>query len=489
PANVPGVEGASVLQHHKHASRDGLYVEPAFTKAAAAGLHRDLTFNATIQGPTYAQPLYLEGGPGGRDVVIAATEQNRVYALDAGTGAAVWERQLGSPAPTAGSGICGNVNPLGITGTPAIDAASRTVYLDAMTIPPGASSRKHLIFALSLDDGSTRPGWPVDVSALQSGGTAFNAPFENQRGALLLVNGTLYVPYGGHFGDCGDYHGWVVGVPVDNPGAARAFATAARGGGIWAPGGLASDGVSVFASTGNTFGTSTWGHGEAVLRLRAGPAFDGATTDYFAPSNWQALDNGDIDVGGSGPILIDVPGATPSQLVVALGKNGVAYLLDRSNLGGIGRGNGTAGEGVASARVASSAIINAAAAYTTSQGTYVALRGSGVGCPGGAGDLVALKIGAAAPPQISVAWCARQNGSGSPMVTTTDGRSEAIVWGLGAESGNRLMGFDGDTGQVVFGGGGASEAMSNIRRLSTPIAAKGRIFVASDTAVYAFTTQ
>jgi hypothetical protein len=75
------------------------------------------------------------------------------------------------------------------------------------------------------------------------------------------------------------------------------------------------------------------------------------------------------------------------------------------------------------------------------------------------------------------------------MVTTTDGRSEAIVWGLGAESGNRLMGFDGDTGQVVFGGGGASEAMSNIRRLSTPIAAKGRIFVASDTAVYAFTTQ
>ena len=187
PTSAPGADGASVLQHHKHASRDGLYVEPALTRAAAAGLHRDVTFNASIQGPTYAQPLYLEASPGGRDVVIAATEQNRVYALDAGNGSIVWERQLGSPAPQGGSGICGNVNPLGITGTPAIDAASRTLYLDAMTIPSGASSRKHLIFALSLDDGSTRPGWPVDVSTLQSGAISFNAPFENQRGALLLT--------------------------------------------------------------------------------------------------------------------------------------------------------------------------------------------------------------------------------------------------------------------------------------------------------------
>ena len=74
-------------------------------------------------------------------------------------------------------------------------------------------------------------------------------------------------------------------------------------------------------------------------------------------------------------------------------------------------------------------------------------------------------------------------------MTTTDGHAEAIVWGVGAESSNRLMGFDGDTGQVLFGGGGAAENMSNVRRFSSPIAAKGRIFVASDTAVYAFTTR
>lgn len=479
---------ASVLRHHKNASRDGLYVEPGLTRAAAASLRRDPTFNAAIQGPTYAQLLYFEGGPGGADVVVAATEQNRVYALDARNGATLWQQQLGAPAPLSGSGVCGNIDPLGITGTPVIDPASRTLYLDAMTGVGGG--RRHLIHALSLDDGSSRGGWPVDVSSVQSGATRFNAPFQSQRSALLLVDRVLYVPYGGHFGDCGDYRGWVVGVPVDNPSAPQAFVTAARGGGIWAPGGLASDGGAIFAATGNTFATGgSWGHGEGILRLQPGPVFGASSRDYFTPSNWLALDNGDVDVGGSGPVLIDVPGATPQALLLALGKNGVAYLLDRSNLGGVGTGNGTTGEGVASARVASNAIINAAAAYTTSQGSYAVMIGAGVGCPGGAGDLVAIRIGAQAPPQISVAWCARSNGRGSPMVTTSDGRSDAIVWAVGAESSNRLFGFDGDTGQVVYGGGGSAEAMANVRRFSTPIAAKGRIFVASDTAVYAFTTQ
>jgi len=481
------VGAASVLQYHNHATRDGLYVDPALTRAAVAGLHRDSTFNASIQGPTFAQLLYVDDGGSGRDLVIAATEQNIVYALDAGNGAVMWQQQLGPPAPLGGSGVCGNIDPIGITGTPVIDPGSRTLYVAAMT-GGGSAGRRHLVSALSLDDGSVRPGWPVDVAGVQSAGVRFNAAFENQRGALLFLGGTVYVPYGGHEGDCGDYHGWVVAVPVDNPGGARGFATAARGGGIWAPGGLASDGVSVFAATGNTFGAGTWSHGEAVLRLQAGAVFSGSTADFFTPSNWKALDNGDVDVGGTGPLLVDLPGGVPSRLVVAFGKNGVAYVVDRSNLGGMGVGDGTTGEGVTSARVASGAIINAAAAYTTSQGTYVVARGAGLACAT-AGDLVAIRISATTPPQISTAWCARHNGRGSPMVTTTDGHTEAIVWAVGAESSNRLTGFDGDTGQVVFAGGGAAESMSNVRRFSTPIAAKGRIFVASDTAVYAFTTR
>jgi hypothetical protein len=115
--------------------------------------------------------------------------------------------------------------------------------------------------------------------------------------------------------------------------------------------------------------------------------------------------------------------------------------------------------------------------------------GYGIGCPGPRGDITAIRITASAPPQISVAWCAYQSANASPMVTTTDGHSDAIVWGIGAGSSNRLKGFDGDTGEVIFAGGGPNDAMSFVRGVTTAIAAKGRIFVAADAGVFAFTTR
>jgi hypothetical protein len=322
-------------------------------------------------------------------------------------------------------------------------------------------------------------------------GFPFDSSHQNQRGALLLNAGYLYVPYGGLAGDCGNYHGWVVAVPVNNPSGATAWATGAIAGGIWAPGGLATDGTSVFTATGNTAAAVTWGGGEAILRLGPGASYSGDPADYFVPSDWEDLDGADLDLGGSGPVLVDVPGATPSQLVVALGKNGVAYLLDRNNLGGLGAGNGTVGEGVQSALVSMGAIINAAAAYTTASGTYVVFQSGevGVGCPDTPGDLVALKISATAPPAMSVAWCADNLGGGSPIVTTTDGRSEAIVWTVGAEYTNQLHAFDGDTGEVLFDGGGPAEHMGNVHHFQVPIVADGRIFVAADDGLYAFTLQ
>jgi hypothetical protein len=285
-----------------------------------------------------------------------------------------------------------------------------------------------------------------------------------------------------------------MGIPVANPAGAKGFATGIQGGGIWAVGGLASDGTHVFAATGNTRGATTWAQGEAVIRLQAGPVFSGQPADYFVPSNWQALDTADQDVGGTGPILVDVPGATPSALVVALGKNGVAYLLDRNRLGGLGTGDGLLREGLASAQVTHGPIINAPTTYTTASGTYVVFRVAngqvGIGCPAGqTGDLVAIKIGAAAPPTISVAWCADNQGQGSPIVTTVDGKAEAVVWTVGAEGSKRLHGFDGDTGAVVYAGGGDGDLIPNqVRRFNSPIAVNGRIMIAADNALYAFKT-
>jgi hypothetical protein len=473
--------GGSVLEHHNGPRRTGVYLDPTLTRAAAATFHLDPTFQATVSGAVYAQLLYFAGGPGGRDLVVAATEQNEVVALDATSGAAVWTRHLGAPVPRSAL-PCGNIDPLGITGTPVIDAPARRLYLDAMTTPDGGATKRHLVFALSLDDGATAAGWPVDVSArVSAGGVAFDSAVQNQRGALALVGGTLYLPFGGHWGDCGSYHGWLVGIPVANPAAATGWATRARGGGAWAPSGVASDGTSLFIATGNTFGAATWQDGEALLRFSAGPSFSGQPGDYFAPSDWASLDATDTDLGGTGPVLLDVPGATPSALLAGLGKDGKLYLVNRANLGGIG------GQ-VAVARVASNEIINAAAAYTTAQGSYLVFKGTGIACPAGqSGDLTAVRVTASSPPQVAVAWCASQEGLGSPMVTSTDGSAQVVVWGLGAEGDGRLHGFDGDTGQVVFAGGGAGDALGQSRRYHTPILAKGRIFLAVDGAVRALT--
>src|SRR6202040_3626561 len=98
-----------------------------------------------------------------------------------------------------------------------------------------------------------------------------------------------------------------------------------------AVGGVASDGKNPFVTTGNTCNTgNSWDGGEAVIRFQPGPIFSGNPSDYWAPTSWFKLDGGDADLGSSGPLLVNVPGATPSQLVVAMGKGGYGYLLDRS---------------------------------------------------------------------------------------------------------------------------------------------------------------
>jgi hypothetical protein len=501
PVAPDGGMPVNVLQHHLNATRDGLYIDPAITQDAATTTHRDLSFNPSLAGhQIYAQPLYVNNGPGGAAAFIVATEQNDVVALSAADGSQLWLTNVGTPVPRL-SLPCGDIDPLGITGTPVIDPDARVMFLDAMTTPDDGTTKQHLIYALSLDDGSVMPGWPVDVSSLSFGALPFDSSVQEQRGALLLNAGVLYVPYSGHFGDCGNYHGWVVAVQESDPTSVTTWATDGVKGGIWAVGGLASDGNSVFAATGNTSNATDWAGGEAIIRLGLDDTFSGNATDFFAPSNWPTLDQFDLDLGGAGPIIVDVPGATPSQLVVALGKSGVAHLLDRSNLGGIGTGDGENGEGLYSTRVATQPgtppngkIRSAAAAYTAASGTYVVFSVStpgatGFGCPGTPGDLVALLISASSPPTASVAWCADNHGRGAPIVTTTDGSSQPVVWTIGAEGTNRLYAYNGETGDVLFDGGGSDELMTQVRRFSTPIAVDGRIIVAGDDGLFVFTTR
>ncbi len=469
-AVLPTNAQVNVTQKNNNLSRDGHYIDAAFTPGNAANLTRDLNFTGTISGNVHAQPLYIEGGPKG-PMVIVLTASNNVYALNADTGAVIWSRTDIGPAVTSGL-PCGNINPVGIIGTPAVDLDSRSLFFDALI---SGSPIKHFVYSLNVDTGATNPNWPVDLNATANyNGTSFTSLVQEERGALALVNGIVYVPFSGYFGDCGTYHGWVVGVQINDPTNVGAWATTAIGGGIWGHSGVASDGKNMFVITGNTFTSpgDPWSGGEAIVRLQAGPIFTGQPTDFWAPTNWQSLDNGDTDLGGCSAILIDAPGATPSQLVLALGKDGNAYLVNRNNLGGVAAP-------VAQLSVDGTLLGQSSATYTTGQGTYFVFRA-------GSSEIKAYKITATNPPAIVSAWSVSQSGQGSPWVTTTDGTNNAIVWVVGAQGDNRLHGYDGDTGTVVYAGGGNNELMTGTRKWNSGMVARGSIYVANDNQVYKF---
>jgi hypothetical protein len=463
----------SVLEHHNGPSRSGVYVHPAFTRNAAPGIH--LEFATPIEGVVNAQPLFLDNQGEGPDIVFVVTEQNQVFAIDAMTGVLIWNRKLDPPLPRKVIidvlGDCGSFDPIGITGTPVMDEIARAIYLDLVT-PDDERYARHLVYGLSLDDGSTLPGWPVDVGKSVPG---FSDIVQNQRGALTLLNDVLYVPYGSYT-DCGDFRGWLVGIATFDTALVGAWSPDAFGAGIWAPSGVASDGTSLFIATGNGGKTKDWGGGEAIIRLDEGPSFSGLPVDYFTPLSWPILDVADQDLGSSGVLLLDSPGASATGLAAAFGKAARLYLADRSNLGGMGGA-------LLEEMIALFVIITAPSTYTTAQGTYVVFSGFGyvINCPGGE-NISSIQINPTSPVTISTAWCASAPGLGATMVTASDGASDSIVWVVGAGADDLLYGFDGDNGELIA----LSDGANDVFRYTAPIAAKGRIYVAGTDWLFAF---
>src|SRR5207247_1631065 len=157
-----------------------------------------------------------------------------------------------------------------------------------------------------------------------------------------------------------------------------------------------------------------------------------------------------------------VPGATPSTMVVAPAKTGHVYFLDSKKLGGMG--------GQLADLAAGSSGFTAPASYPTSKGTFVTLTLGNVNCPAGSsGQIAGILVAPGAPAKPQVAWCAPAGGRYSPIATTVDGKSEALVWFM---NGTKLNAVDGETGQVVFNGGTGDCA--GVIKWTSPIAAKGR---------------
>jgi outer membrane protein assembly factor BamB len=178
-------------------------------------------------------------------------------------------------------------------------------------------------------------------------------------------------------------------------------------------------------------------------------------------------------------VLAELPGAATSHLAVVLGKDQKMYLLDRTNLGGAMVTPPFSGQ------VATSEIINAPIAYTTTKGTWVAFKAS---CPGGGAPTInAVQLTTA--PAAGTAWCAKVQGGGSPIVTTTGNGDNSVVWfvsteGEGITPDYKLYGFDADTGAKIV----STTAMTMVRRFVSPIVAKGHVYVASDQQLYSFVT-
>jgi outer membrane protein assembly factor BamB len=198
----------------------------------------------------YGEPLGVRGR------VIVATEGDSVYALDPTNGRVVWRRHLGTPVPLS-SLPCGDIDPLGITSTPAYDAASGSLFVVAEV-----TGSRHVLFALDPATGAVRWSRGVDLAG-------DDPRVHQQRAALALGNGYVYIGLGGLYGDCGAYRGEVVGVPTSGHGSTLAYRVpVAREGAVWATGGPVLDGQgNVYVSVGNGSSTTTYDGSDSVLEL------------------------------------------------------------------------------------------------------------------------------------------------------------------------------------------------------------------------------
>ena len=301
---TPASNSSDWTTYHRDNSRSGYlvgYPDP-----------RQLTrlWSVQLDGAIYGEPLVVGGH------VLVATEGDSLYSLDAQTGHILWHTNVGSPVPL-GELPCGDINPLGITGTPVYDPATGLVFAVAEV-----SGFAHILVGVDAGTGQVRVRRSADTAGMDT-------RVHQQRAALALGQGKVYIAYGGLDGDCGDYIGRVVASRTDGQGPLLSYQVPTpREGGIWAPSGPAVDASgNIYVAVGNGAVTQgDWDHSDSVLRLSPTLQLE----DGFAPQQWQQDNAGDADLGSTGPILL------PNGLIFADGKTGLGYLLHADSLGGVG---------------------------------------------------------------------------------------------------------------------------------------------------------
>jgi len=356
-AGGPNPQSVSVLTQHNDNTRSGWNDhETALTTSNVNQQRFGKVLSLPVDDQLFTQPLvvghvHIKGGD--HNVVYAATVNNTLYAYDGDNGTLYWSRNYTAPAmrPPRNTDMTGACNGgytdfsgnIGIVGTPVIDATRQAIYFVARSTD-SATFVQHL-HAVSIVDGSELSGSPVQISATVPGNgdgnvnnvLSFDAQRQNQRQALTLLNGVVYVTWSSHC-DWGPYHGWILGYDALSLQQHVVYNVTPNGyaGGMWESGtGMAADaGGNLYEVVGNgSVGdsadpTSLTNRSESALKLTpSGSTLQVAT--YFTPYDFQFLNDNDLDYGSAGALLI--PG---SSYLFTAAKDGTLYLLDKDNMGG-----------------------------------------------------------------------------------------------------------------------------------------------------------
>ncbi|HWW45336.1 MAG TPA: PQQ-binding-like beta-propeller repeat protein, partial [Acidimicrobiia bacterium] len=422
-ATVLAAAPGSWPEYHADDGHTGSVSVPPLTPAQAGWT------SPALDGDVYGEPLFADG------LIFAATLNNTVYALDPATGAVRWTTHIATPARLSQL-PCGDVDPLGILSTPVVDEVLHRIFVVAEE--QAGSGVQHELVGLDTSTGAISVRKLVDPAGM-------DVIAQQQRGALMLDQGRVVVPFGGLDGDCGQYHGWLVAANADGSGGLLSYHTPGNQVGIWATGGAVQDGSgNIYAATGNGSSTSAYDQGNSVLKLS--PSLQ--LLDSFAEPNWSADNGSDSDLGSAAPVMLG------NGLVFESGKPGNGYLIDTSHLGGVGGQRFVGDVGCASF---------GADAYAAGV-LFVACNGDAVR---------AFTVNTAAAT-FAPLWTSSATG-GPPIV------AGGAVWTENASSGT-LSAIDPATGRTLqtFNTGGADKFV-------TPMVAGDEVVVAARRQLHAFT--
>ncbi|MFL6487729.1 MAG: PQQ-binding-like beta-propeller repeat protein [Nitrososphaera sp.] len=485
-----------------------------------------------LDGIIYAEPLVA------RSMVFVATSNNTIYSLDSNTGKVIWRTNFGPPVPLSDL-PCGNIDPTGIIGTPVIDLKTQTIFAVGFL----GNTHIHELFGIDINTGMIRFEASIDPAGS-------DPKVEQQRGALALSyyddsnnNNTeeagtvaggggsgsgviVYVPFGGLYGDCGQYHGWMVGAPIpylslnssnssakstgiDNGGIEESNQQLSpmsfqvptrREAGIWAPSGPAIDqNGSILVATGNGASKTDFDFGNSVIKLS--PNLQ-KVIDWFAPGNWAKLSDSDTDLGSVGPSILGDSNTSDQDMnrthymnnvstIFQVGKEGIGYLLRGDKLGGnngqifsapVCEKGGYGGTAFAAPYLfvpcrdglVALYLQSATAADSNNSATPTASEGI-------ANESITSKIDNSTDHRVdnnyssfTVRWTGPSFNAGPPII------AGGLVWSVNINKG-QLVAFDQATGKILF-----QQSLGDVAHFSTPSSSHGKIFIAASNKIFSF---